>query len=242
MNKSIWLYAALAACLITCPLRHADAQIQPVQGDETSAAKSSTHFPLSYPAVQAEKNLAQILSSQCETAGDDARGRETCSRVYSNGRVLKAIRHHETEGNIEKHQLILTELDLQGHAMGSKTIRQKIEYAEDSQRKIKTKEYFDIVKRPLEGKITRELIVHEYAAETGLAVHTTWTKYRQIDDQAFASLQYHVALSYDREGNPLEGTVEKWAEGKLTETLSPTRALWPEWQEKIRQASRMELA
>jgi hypothetical protein len=249
MNKKILIYTIAMIGLITCQFGPVSAQIPVVQERTDNSATSSLSSTLNYPMIPTEeKKLAKLLSRDCQTLGDDNRSQETCSKTYSNGTVLKTVRNYETESTTDKQQMIMTELDSHGNKLDSKTVRQKSEYAADANRKIKLKEYFDIVKRPAKGKITRELVIHEFSPKTGLPVKSTWTKYVQIRNKAFASLQYHVSLSYDIEGNPLSGYAEKWAKGERVQTLfdwekgpnetaSSNHNLWQQWHDRIQRAS-----
>lgn len=166
------------------------------------------------------------------------------TKVFSDGSSMEIISQHVDGGDEYKHQLIMIKFDPEGKRVCRKSIKHKILYTYRNNKKVKETDFYDIITRPTDSKITREFIVKQYALTSGNPTHMTWVKYKQIDDTSTADLFRYLVLSYDHEGNPQKGIGEKWFEGEKIGTffnwnktankiLESEKSEWIKWENRI---------
>ncbi len=202
----------------------------------------------SYPLPQFfETGLVQKTGDTCTDPGEED-GNFRCFKNFSNGSRVMLTTDQEHHGEEFKRQVQLAEFNARGEAQGRRTIRHKIAYRYVNDEKKVRAEFFDVVDRPKNGKITREIILYEYNVATGKAERISWTSYEQIGDSQFAMITRHVVLAFDNEGNPLNGRAEKWRNQVPVEKLfswdriiDGSRSLdlktWETWKNQIFNAS-----
>jgi hypothetical protein len=200
-----------------------------------------------FQGIQIETGVVSKTSDTCTDPGE-ADGSFRCLKTFSNGNKVQMTADQEHHGEDFKRQVVIAEFNASGQILGRQTVRQKTAYKDlDGKKKVRA-EFFDIVNRPKDGKITREVIIYEYNLTTGMAQTISWTSYEQIGDSGFAMITRHVALTYDRDGRPLMGRAEKWKNEVPVEKLfSWNRMLdgtnrldinsWETWKTQILNAS-----
>ncbi len=180
---------------------------------------SDPAVPLPTQPTEGEIDVTKLFEGKCTEAGDTFNGSLSCLQEYADNSVRDVSIHYLTEGNVYKRQTISTEFDAKGHRLSKRSVRYRADYVFREGKRIKTVERFDIVLRPLTGKITRELIVVQYHAQTEKTKKVTWAKYRQIGEEMSAEISHHAYLTYDEAGLPLKGRVEKWQDRQVVDTL-----------------------
>lgn len=156
-----------------------------------------------------------LAEKNCRAFGHQARGGETCKYQYSDGMYTATRDTYEQIGQEMKRQMVIEEFSSAGIQNYKKSIRQKIKFKRAGDLEVKKTEFFDIVTRPAEGKITREFIIHEYNPETHALLKTTYTKYLQIDNSQEAELIRHAVLKYNAAGVPEKGLADIWENQKF---------------------------
>ncbi|MBI3312707.1 MAG: hypothetical protein HYZ83_00540 [Candidatus Omnitrophica bacterium] len=194
---------------------------------QTSEAPTSTDFLMTQALQQAtEENkkiqsperveFSELESEDCKSTGYPENGSTVCKKVYANGIITHVVSDYEMLGFELKQQTILTDFDAAGHKLQSKTIRQKLNFIDEKmERKSKS---IDIVNRPLNDKITREIVIIRYYPNGETIQFALWAKYNQIGDTKQAGLSNFISLYYDSKGNPLKGRTEIWSDGKPVST------------------------
>lgn len=191
---------------------------------------------------------APVIQKTGDTCNDpgETDGFYRCIKTFSNGFSIVISNDQEHHGDAFKRQTRISEFDAQGRAQSRKTIRRKVNFVPFTDEKKLKSEFFDIVNRPKNKKITREVILYEYRPDTGSLKSLTWTSYEQIDETQFAMITRHIALNFDEDGNPLQGRAEKWKNQVPVERLfywdrnmSGPLSLdtWKMWQNEILKAS-----
>jgi hypothetical protein len=200
-----------------------------------------------FQGMPLDSGLVRKISDTCSDPGESD-GIFRCAKKFSDGSTIQISTDQEHHGEEFKRQSVIAEFNARGEIMGRQSVRQKTAYQYlNDERKIRA-EFFDIVNRPKNGKITREVIIYEYDLATGKAGKLSWTSYEQIGESDFAMITRHVALSYDSEGRPLMGRAEKWKDQVPVEQLfhwdritDGIRSLdfnsWENWQNQIFNAS-----
>lgn len=215
--------------------------IQTVPKDKESDERKEIFAPK--PRIDAP--VIQKTGDTCQDPGTTD-GFYRCIKTFSNGFSVTISNEQEHHGDNFKRQTRIVEMDDKGQAQSSKTIRRKMAYSPFSNGKKLEKEFFDIVNRPKNKKITREVIIYEYLPETGNLKSMSWTSYEQIDETQFAMITRHIALNFDSNGSPLNGRAEKWKNQIPSERLfywdrnmsGPLSVdSWKSWQEQIFNAS-----
>lgn len=196
-----------------------------------------------FQGIRTEDGLVSLVSDTCSDPGDKE-GSFRCLKTFSNGNKVQITTDQEYHGEDFKRQTVIAEFNSNNLIQGRQTVRQKISYKfVNNERKMRA-EFFDVVSRPKNGKITREVIIYQYNTATGDLQNVSWTSYEQIGDSAFAMITRHVALTYDEDGKPLMGRAEKWRNEVPVEKLfSWNRVLdgnrtldmnsWDTWKNQI---------
>ncbi len=195
--------------------------------EKNSEAPTSTDFLMTQALQQAtEENkkiqsperveFSELQSEDCKSTGHPENGSTVCKKVYTNGIVTHVVSDYEMLGFELKQQTILTDFDAAGHKLQSKTIRQKLNFTNEKMEK--EAESIDIVNRPLNDPITREIVIIRYYPGTETVQFALWAKYNQIGDTKQAGLSKFISLYYDSKGNPLKGRAEIWSDGKPVST------------------------
>lgn len=175
--------------------------------------------PLPTQSTEGEIDVTKLFEGKCTEAGDAFNGSLTCLQEYADKSVRDVSIHYLTEGNVYKRQTISTEFDADGHRLNKRSVRYRADYVFEDGKRLKTVERFDIVNRPLTGKITRELIVVQYHPQSEKTKKVTWAKYRQIGEEMSAEISHHAYLTYDEAGQPIKGRAEKWQDRQVVDTL-----------------------
>lgn len=155
----------------------------------------------------------QTSTQRCQSAGDDANGTTLCTKDYDDFSSARLESHHETLGDAFKKQTLIFDFNPQNRLTHKKSIREKLSYHyAGADQKLRAK-FIDIVNRPADAKISREIMIYEYYPN-GQVQKVVWTYYEQIENSSEAELKKHVLLRYNEDGTPQRGKAEIWAEGQ----------------------------
>lgn len=222
-------------------------------------------------AISPENNSASLLSSisgasnapasipetvlfhpdSCRQSQEgQGRGASLCEHAFADESKLTAESRYETAWNEFKEQTILTLHGPNDEVKARRTIRHKVDYATNRQKK-RIKESFDILSSPQGEKTTREFVVLEYRDDGKDVRRVYYTKYEQIGESAEAALVYYTVLSYDGSGEPLKGRAESWKDGKKSLELfrwdkrmhgesAFDPQLWQQWESLAARAIQMQ--
>lgn len=218
--------------------------------DPTSQTRENASAP-SIPVLsdrQDKAEVALLVSEKCSQENSGGEGFGSCSRVYSNGHYAKVLTERAKDGDESKQQTVIEEYDPMDQLVFKKTIRHRIDYTYRDDKKVKEREFYDIVSQPAGKKTTRELMIHQYFLDTGKLKSMFWTQYNQIGQEARAGLVYHAVVHYAEDGSPERGIAEKWAHGKKIATyMNWSRwahgyadmdlETWDQWESWIRSAA-----
>ncbi len=179
--------------------------------------------PLSAPTLESTEKATELLLSvdkkgeQCSSSGSAAQGSETCLNKQGDGGFIESTSNWEDFGDEKKIQTIRESYNPEGGLIEAQTTRVKIESVTLSNGKSqKEKEFFDIVRQPVKGAITRELIVKEFDKK-GLLSKITWAHYREIGSRK-AGLAHHAVLYYQN-GKLDAGFANEYKNGKVSDVL-----------------------
>lgn len=193
---------------------------------------SPSLFP-DHPQISNLGPLAALSSNNCTGTGNEFEGSLTCRQSYSNGGSLLLTTDYETFGNELKAQTRISRRDASGLEKESKAIRHKIRYLDLGKQKVKETEFFDIVRRPPDGRATREIFLYEYHRQSRQLKKAVWTLYHRIGRSSLALLSHHASLAYDLQGKPLKTSVDQYQDGveaKRIRSFDPTVSKqWEEW-------------
>lgn len=197
------------------------------------------------PKPRIDAPIIQKTGDTCQDPGTTD-GFYRCIKTFSNGFSVTISNEQEHHGDNFKRQTRIVEMDDKGQAQSSKTIRRKMAFTPFTNGKKLEKEFFDIVNRPKNKKITREVILYEYYPQSGNLKSLSWTSYEQINETQFAMITRHISLKFDQSGSPLQGRAEKWKNEVPVERLfywdrniSGKLSIdsWKSWQDQILNAS-----
>ncbi len=196
-----------------------------------------------YEDTRVTRKIADTCTDPGEKDGDFR-----CIKTFSNGSKVVVVTDQEHHGSDFKKQARIAEFNAEGQTVNSRTVRQKTAYVyKKGGRSVRT-DFFDIVTRPRGKQITREVILYEYNSRTEKLKTLSWTSYEQIGSSQFAMIKRHILLSYDEDGNPLRGRVEKWENqvpvhslfnwDRLTDGIKTLDLkAWELWKDQIVKAS-----
>ncbi|GEM_PF-1697619 len=197
------------------------------------------------PTPEAFDDVSMLVSEQCSPNKDPLAAETSCRRIYSNGHYATVLTQRSDEGDEFKRQTVIEEYDQEDHLIFKKTIRQRIDFNYFNEKKVKEKEFFDIIYQPAGKKTTRELMIYQFYLDTGKARSLSWTQYKQIGNEPKAGLSFYATLNYGEDGSPERGIAEKWNAGQKTASFinwsrisggyaSLDENTWNEWESWIR--------
>ena len=197
--------------------------------------------------IQGENSLS---TPSCKHSGSKDYGDSVCEHRLQDGTLVRSESHHEQAWNEFKKQTLISVFDAEGRLADKQMIRHKTEYRKGLGRRI-AKESMDIVRYPVEGKITREVLIFRYGRSGKRVVKMNDARYIQIGKTGFAALVQNTSLTYDKTGLPLSGHASLWKDGKVSKELfrwdrlqhgleDLDLQLWEQWEEKAKRASVIE--
>ena len=155
---------------------------------------------------------------ECSTTGDSSQSTETCITRNTDNSFSESTTNIETFGDEKKEQTVIRYFTPNGESEGEDTIRIKTNYVEkvDGSKQEKRK-FYDIIKQPATGLITRDIIVTENDKKGQLS-KATWASYTESGPRK-ARLDHHAVLYYEG-GKITSGFANKYNKsGKVVDTL-----------------------
>lgn len=177
--------------------------------------------PLSKPTAEDTTELTVVAISgagkECTSSGNSEIGSQSCLERKEDGQFAESKLEWENFGNESKRQIVTENYFSDGSVSGKETIRLKTLFrTTEGGNILKQKDFFDIVKQPAQGLITRELIIKEYGKD-GEVSKITWAHYREIGDKK-AGLAHHAVLYYQN-GQLSSGFANQYKNGKVSDIL-----------------------
>ncbi len=189
-----------------------------IEALKAHAKKSESTLPKDKPKRRQKDGPldTSILFMISETCGkDQASGDQVCQKKFSDQSENEVRTHEEKNGNEFRQMTGILEYSPEHLLRGIRSIYQGTQYQDASHTK-KEFEFFEIENQPLDGPMTKEILIYDFHEDSGKLKKVTWGQYEQQEEDQDMVLVSHAFLTYDHDGTPDKGLAESLDDGYLT--------------------------